>query len=388
MQVTFHPTFSISQLLLLYIGRIEACKEVIQNAPVVPSHEFQFRKLAHVRSAFHGTHLEGNGLTKDQVEKLIDAGGRTGSLENPIALAQRAGITARERDIQELLNFRTVLEWIDMHGSTSSSFSNLIRTRGPNQDAQEKPTYTQDMLKHMHALVTARIIPEDQIGRYRTQQVVVRSAESGEIVYRPPLAMDVPAHLDAFFSWLNSDEGRSIHPILRAGITHYQLVAIHPFIEGNGRSARALATYVLYAEGYDVKRFFSLEEYFDHDVNAYYNAILSVQKHPQKDLTYWLEFFAFGLAVELDKIKSQVVKLSQDARLKTKLGGTQVALTERQIILLEYLHEHEEFSVQQANYLIPLVSPDTILRDIKDLMDKGIIEKMGVTKGVRYVLRK
>ena len=105
-------------------------------------------------------------------------------------------------------------------------------------------------------------------------------------------------------------------------------------------------------------------------------------------MTYWLEFFAFGLAVELDKIKSQVVKLSQDARLKTKLGGTQVALTERQIILLEYLHEHEEFSVQQANYLIPLVSPDTILRDIKDLMDKGIIEKMGVTKGVRYVLRK
>ena len=93
---------------------------------------------------------------------------------------------------------------------------------------------------------------------------------------------------------------------MRAAITHYQLVYIHPFIEGNGRTARAFASLMLYTLSYDFKRFFSLEQYFDSDVDAYYQALLSVQQHAERNLTYWLEYFCYGVAIELEKIREQV----------------------------------------------------------------------------------
>ncbi|MBU2543059.1 Fic family protein, partial [Patescibacteria group bacterium] len=174
--------------------------------------------------------------------------------------------------------------------------------------------------------------------------------------------------------------------IFRAAITHYQLVHIHPFIEGNGRTARALATLVLYTTGYDFKRFFSLEQYLDKDVQAYYDALLSVQQNQERDMTYWLEYFCYGLAIEIERVKDQVLRLSKDLRLKKELGQ-QVALSERQIIVLELLQNQGQITSQDAQKSLPNISVDTILRDMKDLIEKKVIEKHGVTKGVSYSLK-
>ena len=133
---------------------------------------------------------------------------------------------------------------------------------------------------------------------------------------------------------------------------------------------------------YDIRRFFSLEEFYDKDAYSYYE---NLHKASDGDLTSWLEYFSYGLSVELDKIKQQVLKLSQDVKLKTKLGA-QVALSERQIILLELLQKNGELTTIEANKALPLVSTDTILRDLKDLIIKGVIKKQGVTKGVSYRL--
>ena len=371
----YTPTFRISNNLLKYISRIEACKEVIDNAPLVPSWEAKFRQEALVRSIHHGTHLEGNELTKEQTEKIVQVRG-----DDPEQAAEQAGVFAKERDVQEVLNYRAVLEWID---AQDLGMSEDKKERG--KEIVKHPEYTEDMLRALHSLVVSRVIPDENVGVYRTKQVVVRSVDSGEVVYRPPLSVDVPQFIEEFFEWLNSQEAQDIHPVLRAGIVHYELVRIHPFIEGNGRTARAMAMFVLYSEGYNVKRFFSLEEYFDADIEGYYNAILSVQKSENQDVTYWLEYFSYGLAVELDRIKQQVLKLSQDIKLKSKLGK-QVALSERQIILLEILQQKGELTSAEANEALPLISTDTILRDVKDLITKGIIRKHGVTKGVRYIL--
>jgi predicted HTH transcriptional regulator len=98
-----------------------------------------------------------------------------------------------------------------------------------------------------------------------------------------------------------------------------------------------------------------------------------------------LEYFTRCLAIELEQIKEKVKKLSLDDKLKDKLGR-QIALSERQIKLVEYLKGHERMVMQEAKKLIPKVSEDTILRDLKDLMKKSIVRKKGRTKAASYVL--
>lgn len=230
------------------------------------------------------------------------------------------------------------------------------------------------------------LIDDQYVGEYRTKQVIVKSANDGQVVFRPPVSVEVPYLVDEFVEWLHSPHIAQLHPIFRAAITHYQLVYIHPFIEGNGRTARALATLVLYATGYDFKKFFSLEQYFDKDVQAYYDALLSVQQNQHHDLTYWLEYFCYGLALEIERVKEQVLKLSKDLKLKKELGQ-QVALSEREIIILELLQNQGEITSGDAQRALPNVSVDTILRDLKDLIDKGVIQKHGVTKGVSYTIK-
>jgi predicted HTH transcriptional regulator len=110
-----------------------------------------------------------------------------------------------------------------------------------------------------------------------------------------------------------------------------------------------------------------------------------VQQSDKADLTYFLEYFTYGLAVEIDKVKQKVMKLSQDLKLQRELGQ-QVALSERQIILLEIMQNQGRITSEDAQKALPQVSVDTILRDIKDLIEKGVVRKHGVTKGVSYEL--
>ena len=362
----FQPRFTITHNLLTYISRIEAAKAIIENAPLVPAWEAKFRDDALSRTVHFGTKIEGNDLTQEQSDQIV----RLETIVDPILAAERAGIIARERDIQEVINYRSVMMWIDQW----------------QKFVQDSTKISEDILKTLHKLTTQRLIDSQYIGSYRDKQVVVRSAVDGSVAFRPPLAVEIPYYIEEFFDWLNSTEAQQMHPIFKAAVTHYQLVYIHPFIEGNGRTARAMATLTLYSSGYDFKRFFSLEKYFDDDVERYYQALLSVQQQENNDMTYWLEYFCYGLAIEIDKVKSQVLKLSKDLKLKKQLGE-QVALSERQIVLLELFQGQDEVSSQDAQKVLPNVSVDTILRDLKDLIEKGVIEKKGVTKGVTYTMK-
>lgn len=363
----YQPTYHISNNLLKYIGRIEACKEVITNAPLVPAWEAKFRDEARVRTIHFGTRVEGNELSRDQAALLMQVEG-TG---DAVTLGEQVGVLARSRDIQEVLNYREVLRWIDEWGNYTTR--NL--------------EYSEHILRTLHQYTTKQILPADQVGSYRNAQVVIRSATDGEVVFRPPLFVQIPALISDLMQWLNSSKNKEIHPMIRAGIAHYELVRIHPFIEGNGRTARAFMLLIMYAEGYDIKKLFSLEEYFDRDIDGYYQAILSVQRSTTLDMTYWLEYFCFGLALELERVKQQVLKLSQDAKLKSSLGGVQIALSERQIAILELLQEKKSLTTSDVQHILPLISTDTILRDLKDMMNKGLIKKEGVTKGVVYYLK-
>lgn len=361
----YQPRYQITNNLLTYITRIEAAKAVIDLSPLVPAYEAKFREDALSKTIHYGTKIEGNELSEEQAQQVV----RLQNIVDSKEVMQKTGIIARERDVQEVINYRNVIAWIDQQ-------TNLKSTK----------VFTSETLRTLHRLTVQNLIDNAYAGHFRDKQVVVESAAGTGVVFRPPVSVEIPYLIDEFFQWGNSREIADVHPILQAGITHYQLAYIHPFIEGNGRTARAMATLLLYTLDYDFKKFFSLEQYFDSDVQAYYQALLSVQQDSNQDVTYWLEYFCYGVALEIDKIQRQVAKLSKDLKLRKQLGK-QVALSERQIILLELFQQQDEVTSDEAQSVLPNVSVDTVLRDLKDLIEKGIIDKQGVTKGVRYRLK-
>ena len=356
----FEPKFSITNPILKAIGQIEGAKEVIDYAVMVPAWEAKFKEEARVRTVHFGTRIEGNELNFSQAQRVM----------------QGEEVMARDRDVQEVINYRNVMEYIDKLGERYGE-------TGPSGSAA---VYTEAWLKKIHELTIDRILKGVKAGEYRDTRVVIKNSQTNEVSFRPPLPVEVPVQVEEFFSWLNSDDGRAIHPVIRAGITHYELARIHPFIDGNGRVARAFSLLVLFREGYDVKRFFSIEEYFDNHAEDYYSALQAVQKK-KGDQTSWLEFFTKALAIELTKIKERVRGLSIDFRWRDRLGR-QIALSERQIMLIDYLTNHDRLLMHDAKDILSKVSDDTILRDIKDLMDKGVLKKRGKTKAAYYVMVK
>ena len=352
----YAPNFSISNKILKSIGEIEASKEVIESAPIVPAFEKQFQSDATLLTVHHGTHIEGNALSFDQTRRVLEG----------------EEVTARERDIQEVINYRNVTNLIE----------DLSYKRGD---------YDTAMLLDIHTTTVDKIVSPDRVGVLRTTQVILRDEATGEVIITPPPFVQVPFMLEDFFNWLNAPESKDYHPVIRAGIAHYILVSIHPFVEGNGRTVRAFATLVLLREGYDIKRFFSLEEHFDSDPGMYYHSLAEVDKQSKnimaRDLTAWLEYFTGAVSIELVRIKDKVRKLSMDTRLRVKIGE-QISLSERQMKLVEYITNQGNAVMRDLSKVLPMVSEDTILRDLNSLVTKGIIKKEGTTKASRYIMTK
>jgi Fic family protein len=348
----YSPNYSISNVILKNIGIIEAAREVIINAPMLPSYEKKFREEAIVRTVHHGTHIEGNELNFTEAEKVLKG----------------QQIVGRDRDIQEVINYRNVLNYLEYVGKGEVSDGKI----------------TEEVIKKIHFLTVEKLLPIEQCGQYRKTQVVIKNSITGEISFRPPPAIEVPYQMEDFAMWIQNISKDDIHPVIKAGITHYELVRIHPFVDGNGRASRAAATLVLFLDNYDIKKFFSLEEHYDRDAARYYEALKSVQDGV---LTSWIEYFTQGLAIELTRIKEKILKLSTDIHIKEKLGGKQVFLSERQIAIIEYIQKAGYLNNQAYPELFPKISEDTILRELKDLIDKGLIKKEGKTKAARYTLK-
>lgn len=367
------PKYTITTEILKNVGVVEAAKEVIEHAPLVPAWEMRFRADATLRAAHYGTALEGNDLTMGEAKIILDKG--VGS----VGEASEQGVVARERDVQEVINYRNVLDFINKAAEWEHK-------------SEEQPfQYTQELLFEIHKLVTEKLLPSGESGAFRTAQVVLRNSVTGEIGFRPPQALEVPFLIEEFLRWLNEDYGRKEHPIIRAAVTHYVLAAVHPFTEGNGRTARAFATLVLFEEGYDVKRFFALEEYFDKHAEDYFGSLMQVSNQTSKledrDLTPWVVTFTKALALELARIKEKVRELSVDIKMKEKIGK-QVALSERQMKLIEYLTANGQITMAEAREVLPMVSEDTILREFKYLLEKEVVKKLGSTKAAKYVMNK
>jgi Fic family protein len=169
--------------------------------------------------------------------------------------------------------------------------------------------------------------------------------------------------------FLRSDS--AIHPVLVAGIAQFQLVHIHPFLDGNGRTSRLLSTLSLYRSGYDFKRLFTLSEFYDRDRMHFYRALQSVREHDM-DLTGWLEFFVEGLSTQLAEVKAR-----GEVAIRSDVIARERGLNPRQAGALDLVLAQGTLTLVELEARFPETSRRTLQRDLKGMLAKGLLRELG-----------
>jgi Fic family protein len=265
--------YSFTAEMIRHLQAIERARAEVGLIILPPAVAEDLRLQARVRSTHFSTRIEGNRLTLEEAGQVALEGKK---------------FPGRERDTLEVKHYFQALAqvetWVD----------------------ENKPI-TEERICQLHALIYAG---KRKATPYRDGQNVIRDSGGG-IVYLPPESKDVPGLMKEITDWIQRSENEQPIPVI-AGIAHYQFVTIHPFYDGNGRTARALATWILYRGGYDLGKFYALEEFYARDLEGYYNAL---QVHPDHnyyegrafaEMTSWLEYFIKGMSAVFDSVAGEV----------------------------------------------------------------------------------
>jgi len=349
----FIPQYKITNKIVSLLTAITEAKAVIERAKLMPKHELRLRRQALIRMTHSSTAIEGNMLNTLQVEALL-AGKK---------------IDAPARDIFEVKNYLNVLKYIQ-------------------QAVEKKQIITEKTILTIHKLVTADTLPKEQAGFYRKSAIYVVKRRPGfpdEVVYTGPSAQKVPGLMKDLIEWISQSQKKEIHPIIAAGIVHQELAAIHPFSDGNGRTARALATLILYERGYDFRRLFALEDYYNKDRAKYYEAINIGKNYEERktDFTLWLEYFVEGFKQEVDNVKEKVLSLSLK-KVDDKIQQ-RVYLDKNQMQILEFLDQVGKITVSDVVDILhcPKRTAQFHLQKLKKL---GTIKLVGKGPSSAYIL--
>jgi Fic family protein len=341
----FQPSFRITHRMTAGLTRIERARGFLEAARLSEDWLATMRSRAFVLEAHHTTHIEGTRLTLEQAERL---------------LAGEAVAGTDPDDARELLNYRDAFEFV----------SSYLNDGGP---------VTEGLIREIHRRLVAGVRGGSAVpGEYRRVQNYVVNAATGQTVYTPPPPYDVPPLMAELVAWLNTES--DIHPVLVSGVAQFQLVHIHPFVDGNGRTSRLLSTLCLYRAGYDFKRLFSISEYYDRDRTGFYAALQSV-RNSGMDLTGWLDYFVEGLATQMDELTERGKRVIRADIVVAKYG-----LNARQKALVIYLMEQPEADLQSFQAISPDVPRRTLQRDLQQAVGKGVLLASGATHQKRYRL--
>jgi len=332
----FVPRFTISNAITAGLTAIERARGFLEAATLSAEWVKRMSQRALLLEAHHTTHIEGTELTLAQSERLW---------------AGEAVPEAQKDDVRELLNYREAFNLV----------SEYLDSGDP---------ITEGLIREIHKrLVQGVRGGQGGPGAYRTVQNFVANSRTREIIYTPPPPEDVAPLMRDLVDWLRADS--AIHPVLVAGIAQFQLVHIHPFLDGNGRTSRLLSTLCLYRAGFDFKRLFTISEFYDRDRSAFYRALQTVREKDM-DLTGWVEFFVGGLATQLEEVKARgTVAIRADIVAHTH------RLNDRQSAVLTEVLTGGRLSVAELERLFSDVNRRTLQRDIKKLLEKGLLREIG-----------
>ncbi len=211
------------------------------------------------------------------------------------------------------------------------------------------------------------------IASWRTGDMQVVSGAMGRerVHFQAPEASLLAEEMQQFITWFNGTQ--AIDPIMKAGIAHLWFITIHPFDDGNGRIARAITDMQLSKADGSSQRFFSMSAQIQLQRNSYYEILEKSQKGTS-DITLWLAWFLDCLTKALLNTDVILEKVLAKARFWEKHRDT--PLNERQKLLLNKLMDNFEGKLTSSKWAkIAKCSADTALRDIQDLMAKGILQK-------------
>lgn len=343
---TFNPKFTITNRITAALAQIERARGFLEAARLSDDWVKDMGNLALIKEAHHTTHIEGTHLTLNQAKRLWRG---------------EAVPEADPDDARELLNYRSAFELV----------SECLNSGDP---------ITEGLIREIHRKLVEGIRGgRADPGNYRKVQNYVANSSTGEVIYTPPSAIEVPVMMSELVEWLNKN--LDIHPVLVSGIAQFQLVHIHPFLDGNGRTSRLLSTLCLYKTGYDFKRLFTISEYYDRDRLTFYKSIQSVRDNGM-DMTGWLDYFTTGLETQMIEVKERGEQV-----IRRDLLAQKYSLTERQRKAIEFLLKNGTLVIQNFEKLCPEINRRSLQRDLKDMSNKGLISSKGATNKLTYILR-
>ncbi|MFH1962438.1 MAG: Fic family protein [bacterium] len=354
-QNIWKPVYIINSAIARSLMDIEAAKTVVENTPLSPAVEAELRYKARIRSTHYSTRIEGNKLTLQEAQEVIEK--------------KKSGFHGRERDVNEVRNYwDAILKVEDWAG--------------------KKIEFSEDLIKRLNAIVDKgkRVKPTP----YRDGQNVIRDSVSGGIVYLPPEAKDVPNLMTEMVLWIRLAEKEHIPVPIIAALVHYQFVTIHPYYDGNGRTARLLATFILQKDGYGLNGFFSMEEHHARDLDNYYNSLTVHEQHnyysgrAAADLTSWIEYFVMLLARVFNQAKDEAVKYAEKGVQAEPEQLRQ--LDHRARVVLSLFVKKDEITAQDAAVALGLSSRMVRILLKKWVDDQWLIVSDSSNRGRAYSL--
>ena len=347
--MSYQPVFKISDQVRRYLQDIERLRSTITSGHILPSIEASVRHRASVESVHSSTSIEGNPLDINQVRAVISS--------------DRI-LTKQEYAEIEVCNYKQALDYIDR------------RRRSGGDIALD------DILK-LHQIITDRLLDSTRSGKIRRRPVYIED-EQHQIIYT---AVDAPRVKNELIDLLSWGKGNQfvLHPVIIGAIIHFHLAAIHPFSDGNGRTARAATALYLALAHYDNDGALTLDTYYASDRPSYY-AILrrlngeNYASSQQADLTPWLEYFAEGYLTSLRVLDAEIRLLSL-ATLTDK-----PALDRNDQDIISYVAKFDSLNISEAESILPELSRRTIQHRLKRLVDQGYLDLVGATHEAKYVL--
>ncbi len=320
---------------------IEADRQAITDLPMTTELLQSLRESAHLLSTHYSTQIEGNRLTEAQVKEVIEGGGR---------------FPGRERDEAEVRNYFRALEFVEAQ-------------------AREQSIVTERLIQRIHGLTCSGGLTPTA---YRDGQNVIRNSQSGGIVYMPPEARDVPSLMEQLVYWINGEAIKDELPIpIIAALAHYQFATIHPYYDGNGRTARLLTTFILHRYGYGLKGIYTLEAYYAQQLEDYYNALTVGEGHnyyvgnrAEADVSGFIEYFAKGMAESFANVRRQAGKQKSLGQNDQSAILRKLSPPQRQA--LELFRDQMEISAKDIATLFK-VSPRQSSRYCQQWVEQGFL---------------
>ena len=248
---------------------------------------------------------------------------------------------------------------------------------------------TEELLLTIHRLMTEKTLdnPEDA-GRFRTNdKVVVADMVEGDIIYTPPSFQEIPEFVESLCDFFNNDNPRTfIHPIIRGIIVHFMLAFMHPFVDGNGRTARALFYWYMLKEGYKLTEYMSISRVIAKSKSNYEKSFRYVE-NDGNDMGYFVAYNLEALEISFQQLRDYIQRKQREksAASSFMMAGN---INQRQALVLQRLKEEPEtiFTVKDVQEQFS-VSSMTARKDLADLVQQGYLTEIALNKVTRGYIK-